>query len=54
LLPQFLNAQLSKKLIEFYCPDVSKYISTYKNHNRKQYLDSFIDWHHNMSHYVQS
>lgn len=54
LLPQFLNAQWSKKLVEFYCPDVCKYISTYKNHNTKQYLNSFIDWHHNISHHVQS
>jgi hypothetical protein len=38
LLPQFLDARLTKDLIVDYNPDIIDYLSQYKNHNNKENL----------------
>jgi hypothetical protein len=38
LLPQFLDARLTKDLIIDYNPDIIDYLSKYKNHNNKENL----------------
>ena len=45
LLSQFLDATLTKKLIESYSPELLRFVSTFKNFNNTQYLEEFYDWH---------
>ncbi len=46
LLPQFLHGQITRDIIAHYCEPVLDFVSTYKNHNNKQHLQRFLDWHH--------
>jgi hypothetical protein len=45
LLPQFLDGQLSKRIIKHYSPGVLDFTSTYKNYNNKEKLPDFFTWH---------
>jgi hypothetical protein len=42
LLPQFLDASISKALIDVYQPGTSQFASNYKNFDHTQNLDSFL------------
>jgi hypothetical protein len=45
LLPQFLDAGLTKQLISRYDSQLLEFVSDYKNHNSKQYLNDFFHYH---------
>jgi hypothetical protein len=45
LLPQFLDARLSKDLIIDYNPHIIDYLSRYKNHNSKENLPKLLEFH---------
>jgi hypothetical protein len=42
LLPQFLDAKITKNLIDMYQPDLTKFLSDYKNFDNCQHLDGFF------------
>ena len=46
LIPQFLDGQLSKNLIDDYNPDIINYLSKYKNYNSRENLPNLIKNHH--------
>ena len=45
LIPQFLDARLSRDLIIDYNPDIIDYLSQYKNHNSKENLSKLFEFH---------
>jgi hypothetical protein len=42
LLPQFLNAQITKNLIDIYKPGLTNFLSSFKNFDNSQHLDGFF------------
>lgn len=46
LIPQFLDASISKKLIDVYQPGSIQFVSNYKNFDHTQNLDSLLNQHH--------
>ena len=46
LIPQFLDGQITKWLIEYYSPGMLKFLSTYKNYNSKENLPKLIAKHY--------
>jgi len=45
LLPQFLDGQINKCIIEYYSPHLLNFVSTYKNYKPKEKLTNFFSWH---------
>lgn len=45
LLQQFLDAQITKNLIDIYEPDLTKFLSNYKNFDHSQHLERFFEQH---------
>jgi hypothetical protein len=45
LIPQFLDGQIIKTIINKYSPNVSNFVSKYKNHNNQEHLPKFFAWH---------
>jgi hypothetical protein len=45
LIPQFLDGQVTKTIINKYSPTVSDFVSKYKNHNSQEHLSKFFAWH---------
>jgi hypothetical protein len=45
LLPQFLDAQITKAMIKQYSPKLLDFVSKYKNYNSQEHLSKFFAWH---------
>jgi hypothetical protein len=45
LLPQFLDAQITKTIIQQYSPGVLDFVSKYKNYDSREHLSKFFAWH---------
>ena len=45
LVSQFVDGQLTKNIIAHYEPQLTKFVSDYKNYNSQQHLAEFYDWH---------
>lgn len=46
LMSQFAHGDITRRIINHYCPEVLNFVSRHKNHQADQYVDDFWQWHH--------